>query len=104
LRRTFRDQDGLNASLLGKFIGSRFGDTNETQGLSPLFTMDLAAGYKLDKVDDTLRNTTIRLELDNLANVTKIMNLAGYTVGAGTPLYWTQPGRSVFVTISTTLD
>jgi iron complex outermembrane receptor protein len=98
------DQNGFNASLLGKFIGSRFGDTNDTQGLSPLFTMDLAAGYKLDKVDDTLRNTTIRLELNNIANVTKIMNLAGYTVGAGTPLYWTQPGRSVFVTISTTLN
>jgi len=32
-------------------------------------------------VDDTLSNTTVRLELDNLANVTKIMNLAGYTVG-----------------------
>jgi outer membrane receptor protein involved in Fe transport len=66
--------------------------------------MDFAAGYKLGKIDEVLRNTSIQLQVDNIANVTKIINLAGSTVGAGTPLYWTQPGRSVFVTVSTTLN
>ena len=98
------DNDGFNGSLLGKYIGSRFGDVNQTQGLSPFFTMDLSAGYKLDRIDDTLRSSSIKVEVNNLTNVTKIVNLAGYTVGAGTPLYWTQPGRSVFVTLSTTFD
>ena len=94
----------MNGSLLGKYIGSRFGDVDQTQGLSPFFTMDLAAGYKLDRIDDTMRNSSIKVEVNNLTNVTKIVNLAGYTVGAGTPVYWTQPGRSVFVTLSTTFD
>ena len=98
------DQNGINASLLGRYIGARFGASGDTSGLSPLFTVDFAAGYKLDKVDNALRNTTIQLQLDNLGDVRKIINLAGSTVGAGTPLYWTQPGRSVFVTLSTTLN
>jgi iron complex outermembrane recepter protein len=98
------DQNGINASLLGRFIGARFGAPGDTAPLSPLFTMDFAAGYKLGKIDEVLRNTSIQLQVDNIANVTKIINLAGSTVGAGTPLYWTQPGRSVFVTVSTTLN
>ena len=98
------NQNGINGSLLGRYVGSRFGASGDTQGLSPVFTLDLAAGYNLGKMDDTLRNTSVQLQVDNLANVTKIINLAGSTVGAGTPLYWTQPGRSVFVTVSTTLN
>jgi iron complex outermembrane receptor protein len=98
------DQNGFNASLLGRYIGARFGASGDASALSPLFTVDLAAGYKLDKVDDALRNTTVQLQLDNLGDVRKIINLAGSTVGAGTPLYWTQAGRSVFVTLSTTLN
>src|ERR1700685_78533 len=96
------DQNGVNASLLGRFIGARFGAPGDTAPLSPLFTMDFAAGYKLGKIDEVLRNTSIQLQVDNIANVTKIINFAGSTVGAGTPLYWTQPGGSVFVTCSPT--
>lgn len=66
--------------------------------------MDFAAGYNLAALDDTLHNASIQLQVDNLANVTKIMNFAGTTVQDGTPLYWTQPGRSVFVTVSTTVN
>jgi hypothetical protein len=35
-----------------------------------------------------------------LTNVKKIISLAGYTVEDGTPLYWTQPGRSEFVSLA----
>ena len=98
------DQNGFNASLLGRYIGARFGASGDTEALSPLFTLDLAAGYNLAKLDDDLHNTTIQIQVDNLGDVKKIINFVGTTVGAGTPLFWTQPGRSVFVNLSTTLD
>jgi iron complex outermembrane receptor protein len=96
------DQNGFNGSLLGRFIGARYGSDGEQ--LSPLFTMDAAAGYNLGKMDSTLRNTSIQIQVQNIANVTKIINDNGSTVGAGTPLFWTQPGRSVFLTVQTTLN
>lgn len=98
------NQDGINASVLGRYIGTRFGASGDSVELEPLFTMDLSAGYNLGKVDDALRDTAIQVQLDNLTDVRKIINFAGTTVGAGTPLFWTQPGRSVFVNVTTTLD
>ena len=98
------DQNGFNGSLLGRFIGARYGAPGNQTGLSPLFTLDLAAGYKLDHLDPAVRNTSIQVQVNNLTNVTKITNLAGATVQDGTPLYWTQAGRSVFVTLTTTFN
>ena len=43
-----------------------------------------------------MKSVRFKVNIDNLTNVTKIINLAGFTVQNGTPLYWTQPGRSVF--------
>ena len=45
----------------------------------------------------------IKLEMNKLTDETKIINIAGQTVGASNNLYWTQPGRSIFVTLTTTL-
>jgi len=97
------NQDGINASLLGRYIGTRFGASGNTVELEPLFTLDLSAGYNLGQVDGALRDTSIQVQLDNLTDVRKVINFAGTTVGAGTPLFWTQPGRSVFVNVTTTL-
>lgn len=47
-----------------------------------------------------MRDLNLQVQVYNLTNVTKIVNLAGYTVQDGTPLYWTQPARSVFVSLS----
>ena len=43
---------------------------------------------------------SIKLAFNNLLDSHKITQLAGYTVGAGSPLYWVLPGRSAFVTLS----
>ncbi|MDR5726752.1 MAG: TonB-dependent receptor [Terriglobia bacterium] len=91
---------GIYGSLLGKWIGSRYGDSGQTQHLSPVFTVDASLGYEVEDTGTALDGTSLKLEIENLTDVTKIINLAGYTVGAGTPLYWTQPGRSAFFTIS----
>jgi iron complex outermembrane receptor protein len=97
------DHDGLYGSLIGKWIGSRYGDVNQTQGLSPLFTIDGAAAYDLGRFEDALKGVSVKLQVYNLTDVKKIINLAGYTVQDGTPLYWTQPGRSVFASVAVKL-
>jgi iron complex outermembrane receptor protein len=94
-------QDGIYASLLGKWVGSRFGDAGQTQGLQPIFTLDGSASYELSHIFSGIKQTTVQVQVENITDNTKIINLAGYTVGAGTPLYWTQPGRSVFFNIQT---
>lgn len=94
------DHDGLYASMIGKWVGSRYGDVGQMQGLSPLFTVDASFGYDFGHLTDSLRDLNLQVQVYNLTNVTKIVNLAGYTVQDGTPLYWTQPARSVFVSLS----
>jgi iron complex outermembrane receptor protein len=96
------NQDGLYASLMGKWVGSRFGSAGQTQGLSPIFTLDGSVDYDLSHLADALDQTWVKVQVNNLTDVTKIINLAGSTVQNGTPLYWTQPARSVFFSLSKT--
>jgi iron complex outermembrane receptor protein len=87
---------------MGKWVGSRFGNAGQTQGLSPIFTLDGSVDYDLSHLADALDQTWVKVQVNNLTDVTKIINLAGSTVQDGTPLYWTQPARSVFFSISKT--
>jgi iron complex outermembrane recepter protein len=96
------NQDGLYASLMGKWVGSRFGNAGQTQGLSPIFTLDGSVDYDLSHLAEGLDQTWVKVQVNNLTDVTKIINLAGATVQNGTPLYWTQPARSVFFSIAKT--
>ncbi len=95
------DQDGIYGSLIEKWVGARYGDVNQTPGLDPYGTLDLSLGYTLDQPVSGLHKTSVKLELDNILDTNKIFALAGYTAADGTPLFWTIPGRSVFVTVST---
>jgi iron complex outermembrane recepter protein len=95
------DKDGIYGSLIEKWVGSRYGDTAQQVGLDPYGTLDMALGYTIDSPMSGVGKTTIKLQLDNLLDTTKIFALAGNTVADNTPLFWTVPGRSAFVTIST---
>lgn len=101
-------RDGFYASLLGKYTGARPGDSgDETPGFAnsgsgdPFFTIDGSVSYDLSHITDAVKNAYIKIDLQNLTNVTKIIYNPGTTLN-GENLYWTQPGRSVFVTLSTT--
>ena len=91
------------ASAINRYIGSRFGDTGETQPLGAYSVTNLAASYTLKRGPGGLQDTKLGLQLNNVFNKTDIYALAGYTGGANTPLYWTIPGRSVMLTLSTGL-
>jgi iron complex outermembrane receptor protein len=93
------DRSGLYASLLAKWIGPRYGTGGNQEHLSPFATLDLSLGFDLDQLAPVLKGARLKVTIDNVTNVTKIINYAGSTVQDGTSLYWTQPGRSVFASI-----
>jgi iron complex outermembrane receptor protein len=65
--------------------------------------LDGSVSYDLANINSQLKDLAVTVQVNNLTDVRKIINLAGYTVQDGTPLYWTQPGRSVFVSLSAKL-
>jgi iron complex outermembrane recepter protein len=92
--------NGWYASLLDKWVGDRYGDVGDAQPLSSYSTLDGALGYTCNNGLWGSSKPSIKLAFNNLLNSTKIYALAGYTAFAGTPLYWTIPGRSIFATVT----
>ncbi len=90
---------GVYASLLAKMVGPRFGDTGDSQYLPAFTTADASVDLDLGQWSSGLKGAKLKINVNNLADSKPIVNLAGYTVGAGTPLYWTNAGRSVFATL-----
>jgi iron complex outermembrane receptor protein len=97
-------KDQLYGSLLTKFIGPQYLQDNGVQDQYPIsayHTVDLSVGYTLPLPDK--RKLNFRVYVNNLLDDHSITGLAG-TAGDGvTPLFWTDPGRSVFFTVSASL-
>ncbi|OIQ94502.1 vitamin B12 transporter BtuB [mine drainage metagenome] len=93
------DKDGLYGSLLNKYVGARYGDTGQTQALDPFNQTDLSLGYTLPKAATNVAPIKAKFTVSNLFDHQGIISLAGYTGGANTPLYWTDPGRSFFFSL-----
>ncbi|MGI4978556.1 MAG: TonB-dependent receptor [Janthinobacterium lividum] len=86
-------RDRLTASLIERRTGGSYGDTGRAQWIAPYGQLDAAAGTTLRLGPTPL---ALRLQAFNLLNGRKADGLAGYTLAAGTPLFWTQAGTSMF--------
>lgn len=96
-------KDGpLQGSIIDKYVGMRYGDSENTQPLGGYATADAAINYTFLQSVGVLDNAKIGLTVQNLLNRTSIYYLNGYTAG-NTPLYFTIPGRAVEVTLSAAL-
>lgn len=93
------NQDGIYASAIDKWVGSRYGLGGQAQGLQPFNELDLSLGYKLENAVSGLPAVSIKLEIENLLDSQKINDYAGSS-GSGTPLYFTQAGRSFYLTVA----
>ena len=91
------NQGPMYGSLLDKYVGSRYGDSGETQPLVAYSVTNLSLGYKLNA--GMAHPVDVRLKINNLLDKKAIYALAGYT-GANTPLYWTLPSRSFDLSVS----
>ncbi len=89
--------EGFNATLLDKWVGSRYGDINLRQGLSPFNQLDAALSYKVQRPG--LPPVKLGLQVENLLDSRKITAFDLYAGAKQTPLYYTQPGRSVFASV-----
>ncbi len=83
------DRNAITASMIDRWVGGSYGDVGRTQWIAPFNQLDLSIGM-------VIKRMTLRAQLFNLLDSRKVDGLAGYTVAAGTPLFWTQAGRSVF--------
>ena len=88
-----------NASLLDRWVGGTYGDVGGAEWIDPVNTLDLSAGRRWQAPHRT--GIRLQAQIFNLLDSRKIDGLAGYTLGAGTPLFWTQAGRSLFVSATT---
>ncbi len=100
-----QDDDHLFASIIGKYVGPQYGQYKLSNGVG-------VDSYPLKSYSDTTaaldysfdikpkKSVTVSLDVDNLFNRTGIEGLAAVAGDGVTPLYWTQPGRSFFVTVS----
>ena len=105
------DKDGLSFALLAKYIGLQYGqDSTTVNGVTQLVdsvpikayaSVDFAAAYTLPILNG--RHLDFKL---NVYNIFDNHSLIGFSQFAGdgiTPLYWTNPGRSVFLTVAASL-
>ena len=91
--------DGLHADLLAKYTGQRYGDNPELYRMPGYTTAELSLGYTFKPSPD---RPTIKISgvVDNLFDYRGINALAGYTVAAGTPLYWNVVPRNYSIKLS----
>lgn len=66
-------------------------------------TADLALGWRIRNAGSIFREITPSLKIGNLFNNQAISNFAGNQSYGNAPLYWRNPGRSVFFNLAVTI-
>jgi len=114
----YDDKRGPYASLIAKWIGSRYGldvpltapttgpDLGNEFGFDPYVTADFAAGWRFNNLNPMVKNFTISVKVSNIFGNREIDDYAGQQSATsaafplGAPLFWTVAGRSAFVNLS----
>ncbi len=111
----YDDRHGPYASIIGKWIGPRYGLDVPVEnpsilknefGFDGYWTADLAAGWRFNDVTPWMKNFTASVKISNLFDNREIDDYAGQQAATstafpnGAPLFWTVAGRSFFVNLS----
>ncbi len=98
------EHDKINASVIAKEIGSRWGGTdingNDTH-FGSYTTVNLATGYNFGSLG-WAKDAKLEFQLDDLFNRTDTVAFAGNTQG-GNALFWTLPGRIFSINFSASI-
>jgi iron complex outermembrane receptor protein len=99
-------QGPLQASIIDKYVGVRYGDSEDAYRFGGYGTADAAVNYMFGSFM-TLKNAKVGVTLQNITNRHDIYFLNGYTSGAtppgyvnGNPLFFRLPGRSAELNLS----
>jgi iron complex outermembrane receptor protein len=94
-------QGPIQASVIEKYVGVRYGDSGDAYRLGGYGTADAAINYSVGPLGSALKDAKIGVTMQNLANRKSIYFLNGYSNGStpsgyvnGNPLFFTLPGRS----------
>ena len=99
-------QGPLQASIIDKYVGVRYGDAEDTYRFNGYSTADAAVNYVFDSFM-TLKNAKVGVTVQNITDRRDVYFLNGYTSGAtpagyanGNPLLFRLPGRSAELNLS----
>ncbi len=97
------DLDNFSATLLGKYIGKQYGIDQPTNSylIKSYMTADFAMSYTLGILHG--RKVDLKLNINNVFDNHSLIGLNQLAGDGKTGLYWTDPGRSVFFTLSSSL-
>ncbi len=96
----FQDHDDLFATLITKVVGPQYGSDAKEVDSYPIKTYDdTTASISYEFMFEPKKALTFSMDIDNLFNRAGIEGFS-QTAGNGIPLYWAQPGRSVFFSLS----
>lgn len=97
------EHNGLYASVIDKWVGSRAGSITSAgkaaNGLDPFNQLDISIGYTIHSKDRFVPPVKFQLSVTNLADSKKIFAYSG-TTADGVSQWNTQPGRSFFGSVS----
>ncbi len=105
----YDNRAGPYFSVIGKFVGPRFGDDGTVIGAAQKgdiastrigvdFTADVAIGYHF-KPAPFMKATTISLKISNIFDNRKISDFAGYQAVGNAETFWRNPGASAFLNL-----
>ncbi|HYZ62004.1 MAG TPA: TonB-dependent receptor, partial [Acetobacteraceae bacterium] len=97
------DRDGISALLIAKYVGAQYGQDTPVNAypIKPYTTVDFAAAYTLPILNG--RRLDFKLNVNNIFDNHSLIGLNQLASDGKTGLFWTNPGRSVFFSVSASL-
>jgi iron complex outermembrane receptor protein len=97
----------IQASLIEKYVGVRYGDTGDTYRFGGYGSADAAVNYVWDTPGGAVKNVKVGVTVQNITDRKSIYFLNGYSNGStpagyanGNPLFFSLPGRSAQLNLS----
>ena len=92
-------QGPVQGSLIEKYVGVRYGDSEDAYRLNAYATADAAVSYSFGALSNAVKDLKVTVTAQNLTDRRSIYFFNG-TTGSGAPLFFTLPGRSAQVSLS----
>jgi iron complex outermembrane receptor protein len=92
-------QGPVQGSLIEKYVGVRYGDSEDQFRLNAYATADAAISYNFGAMSNAVKDFKVTVTAQNLTDRRSIYFFNG-TTGSGSPLFFTLPGRSAQVSLS----
>ncbi len=104
------DKNGIYGSIIDQWTGGEYDGNGQPAGdrnprhpgmwYDPYNLVNASGGYTFNHLAPHLAQLRVKLNLDNITDQKQIFISPGTTAGSGTPLFYTLPGISAFVSVA----